>query len=117
MKFGFKEKGDVYYSLVRLLFAMYLTMIFMFVPLVFKIMSMFKNAYPDLYEMIVGKLIVFLVLYELFIGLRALTYYFKEIQGLEKFIMMDLSQISLYASELFIILVFNYINYKNNQNE
>ena len=64
-------------------------MIFIFVPVVVKIMRMFKIAYPDLYDLVAAKLIMFLVLYEVFIGLRALTYWYKEIRGINDDLVVD----------------------------
>ena len=89
MEFGLFDAGNAYYTLLWLLFSMYMLMLFIFIPVVFKIMKMFKHAYPELYDQVALKLIIFLLLYELFIGIRAVTYWYTEINGINEDLTVD----------------------------
>lgn len=82
-------------------------------PVMINIIQMFKVTYPDLYQMIYKKLIIFLLLYVIFLTYRSFSYYyvhFVDFDGRE-------NEIIYYISELMLIGMISYIGLKNLQNQ
>ena len=72
--FGFKTYGQYLFDFVMILQVLYIAVIFIYIPVMFKISAMFMITYPDLYKIVRCKLRLFLVVFELFMILRALNY-------------------------------------------
>ena len=57
-----------------ILLALYIAVIFMYTPVMYKIGGMFRLTYPDLYKIVKCKLRFFLVVFNIFMILRAFNY-------------------------------------------
>ena len=72
--FGFTTYGQFLFDFVMILQLLYIAVIFMYLPVMFKISGMFMITYPDLYQVVKCKLTLFLVVFEMFMIIRALNY-------------------------------------------
>ena len=77
------------------------------------IIQMFKVTYPDLYQMIYKKLIIFLLFYEIFLTYRSFSYYYVHYVDFDG----RKGEIVYYISELMMITMISYIGLKNLEHE
>ena len=84
----------------------------MYIPVMYKISGMFMITYPDLYKIVRCKLLLFAILFEIIIILKAVNYLY--VQFLPITDRHRAIEIASYVIENVIILGISYMIYKNN---
>jgi len=112
--FGFSTPGRFFFTMSAVLTFCYTMMIFIYLPVLTKIMRMLSKAYPVLYKDVKVKLYVFLCVYEIFLSFRAFNFFMFEFTDEVSSRWME---ISCYISEIFMISIVSYIGLKNSESE
>jgi hypothetical protein len=112
--FGFSTPGRFFFTMSAVLTLCYTMMVFIYLPVLSKIMRMLSKAYPVLYKDVKVKLIVFLFIYEIFLSFRAFNFYMFEFTDEVSSRWME---INCYISEIFMISIVSYIGLKNSESE
>jgi hypothetical protein len=84
-------------------------------PVMIKILIMFKYAYCDLYEIVKCKMITFIVLYEIFLSYRAFAYGFLQFhsQSISGTGVYTALKVMDYTTEIILISSIGFISLKN----
>jgi hypothetical protein len=87
----------------------------MYMPLLLKILHLFKVTYPEDYMLIRWKLILFLSFYEIFLVMRTLEYGYR--QWFQFHSSYRWTEVSYYFLEMMLIAMITYIVHRNLQAE
>ena len=112
---GFATTLQTFKTIPVFLLVLYSSLIFMYLPVLVKILGLFRIAYPEDYNLIKIKLRSFLIFYELFLLLRAIDYYFRT--WVKYKVIYRWAEISYYVLEMSLIVMTTYTIYKNIQSE
>lgn len=73
-EFGFESWSSTLYTISVIEEVIYIMAIIIILPVMIKILVMFKFTYCDLYDIVKYKMIGFIIFYELFLTFRAISY-------------------------------------------
>lgn len=114
-EFGFSSWSKIFFTISIFEEVIYWVALLVILPVMIKILVMFKYAYCDLYEIVKCKMITFIIFYEIFLSYRAIAYgllqFFKEsIRGTGWYTFLRIMD---YTSELILISSISFISLKN----
>jgi hypothetical protein len=118
-EFGFKSWNQILFTFSIIEEVFYIMALIILLPVMIKILVMFKYAYCDLYEMVKTKMIIFIILYELFLSYRACAYcllqfYNEALDNTGWYIWLRIGD---YVSEIMLIATMSFISLKNDQEQ
>jgi hypothetical protein len=115
LSFGFDDLPSRFRSLIIIFLMGYSSMIFMYMVVIFRILLMFKIAYPEMYQTIRNRMVFFLGLYVTFMIVRVVNYQHRMLHWRFSKEGDRTSEILYYTSETILIIIVLFVMYTNSQ--